>query len=123
MSELDTKTPLTDPTDLKPKDKTFLNHAAEYPQIMFDTQNEETGESSVAATSLKGNIPFFQKFNPANLLKPFQEKIDRVKESLLHPNSPAYGGVQYWGPDSLWEKIHQTGHHVFTGKSYKTFFS
>lgn len=112
---------------MEPTDKTLLNHGNEYPQGMFDSQNEESEDTAVqglaaGATSIKGSIPFLQKLNPANLLKPFQEKIERVKESLLHPNSPAYGGVQYWSPDNLWEKIHQTGHHVFTGKQYEISF-
>lgn len=75
---------------------------------LFDTANIQPEISSI---SQKGNlVPIKQQF-----LQNFQKNIDKIKEILLHPNNPAYGGVQFLSPNNIWEKIHQTSHKVFTG--------
>lgn len=61
-------------------------------------------------------VHVLQQLNPVNILKPLQEKIQKVKETLqLPPNT-----IQLWSPDNIWEKLHQRGHHILTGKHYNT---
>lgn len=73
--------------------------------------------SGVHMANLKPlKFDLLQKLNPANIVKPIHDKIVKVKESFVHPNHPAYGSVQFWSPEHIWEKIHQTGHNFFTGK-------
>lgn len=120
----ETETPIQ--TNLQPSDKTFLFHDASFPDDKFEPEiSVDTKSSDIqpGANSLSHKGQFkpiaqeiFQKFNPASFVKPLQEKLNKVKESFVHPNNPVYNGVHFWTPDQIWEKIHETGHHFFTGE-------
>lgn len=98
ITELDNELLSENQTNLQQSDKTLHEAANINPEI--------------SSVSQKGNlVPIKQQF-----LQNFQKNIDKIKEILLHPNNPAYGGVQFLSPNNIWEKIHQTSHKVFTGK-------
>lgn len=112
-------------TNLNPSDKTLLFHDMSFPHEKFELESTNIKSSSYnpGANKLtyKGNliplkIDLLQKLNPANIIKPIQEKINQVKESLTHPNSPAFGGIKFWSPEQIWEKIHGAGQNFFTGE-------
>lgn len=110
---------------LEPSDKTLLFHEPSFPEDKFESDvmiNKKSSNIKPETNNVgyKGNLKpikleLFQKFNPINVVKPIHEQIVKVKESLMHPNNPAFGGIHFWSPEQFLEKIHQTGHHFFTG--------
>lgn len=103
-------------------DKTFLPHDESFPKNKFETKHyiEERNKKKHELTNesnMKKFVPLkvqlLQQLNPINILKPVQDKLEKVKETLqlTAPNT-----VQFWSPDKIWEKIHLSGHNVLTGK-------
>lgn len=60
-------------------------------------------------------LEILKKISPENLLKPVREKLELIKDYLLHLNHPNYGGVQFLSPQQIWEKVHEAGSHFLTG--------
>lgn len=59
-------------------------------------------------------VHFTQKFSDWS--RPIYEKFCKIKGLLSHNDHPNYGGVL--GPQQIWEKWQEKGHHFLTGRNF-----
>ncbi|KAG5876680.1 hypothetical protein JTB14_023435 [Gonioctena quinquepunctata] len=59
-------------------------------------------------------LNLLQNLYPNKLVKPIQEKIQRFKDYINHPNRPPYS-IQFPNPQQIFNKLQESGNYLLSG--------